>query len=149
MCHTLLDWDVQELRAETNCLLRKAKPPKSNINKEDSKALRELREDKERMVLTANKGVAMVVIDRKEYMEKVEGLLVQPAYRTIHADPTNKLKAKLILTLKRIKRETNMGVLYYQKYSYYGEGMYKTMYPTICIAPKFYGLQKSIKLVPP
>ena len=44
--HKLLDQDVQELRAETNCLLRKAKQTKSNITKEESKALRELRDDK-------------------------------------------------------------------------------------------------------
>ena len=67
VCHKLLHQDVQELRAETNCLLREAKPPKSNITKEESKALRELREDKERMVLTKDKGVAMVVLDRKGY----------------------------------------------------------------------------------
>ena len=42
-------------------------------------------------------------------MDKVDGLLAQPDYRTINMDPTNKLKAKLILTLKRIKREFNMG----------------------------------------
>ena len=78
-----------------------------------------------------NLSIIMVVMDRKEYMEKVEGLLAQPAYRTIDADPTNKLKAKLILTLKRIKRETNMG-----------EGMYRTLYPTSCTTPKFYGLLK-------
>ena len=122
---------MQELRAETNCLLRKAKPPRSNITKEESKALRELREYKERMVLMADKGVAMVVMDRKEYMEKVEGLLAQLVYRTIDTNPTNKLKAKLIHTLKRIKRETDLG-----------EGMYRTMYPTSCTAPKFYGLPK-------
>ena len=61
------------------------------------------------MVLTADKGVAMVVMDRKEYMDKVEGLLTQLAYKIITTDPTNKLKAKLIQKLKRIKRETNMG----------------------------------------
>ena len=49
----------------------------------------------------------------------------------MYTDPTNRLKAKLILTLKRIKRETNMG-----------ESMYRTMYPTSFIAPKFYGLPK-------
>ena len=64
-------------------------------------------------------------------MDKVEGLLTQEAYRTINPDPTNKLKAKLILTSHMTKRETNMG-----------EGMYRTMYPTSCIAPKLYGLPK-------
>ena len=81
-----MEQDAQELRAETNCLLRSTKPPKPNITKEEHKALKELREDKERMVLTADKGVAMVVMDRKEYVEKVEGLLAQPAYSTILAD---------------------------------------------------------------
>ena len=61
----------------------------------------------------------MVVLDRKEYIENAEDLLVQPAYRTIDRDPTNKLKAKLITMLRRIKKETDME-----------EGMYKTMYPT-------------------
>ena len=51
---------MQELRAETNCPLRRAKPPKPNITKEEYKALKELRGDKERMVLTVDKGVAMV-----------------------------------------------------------------------------------------
>ena len=71
-------------------------------------------------------------------MDKVESLLTQLAYKTITTDPTNKLKAKLIQELKRIKRETNIE-----------EGMYKTMYPTGCTAPSFMGYQKSIKLVSP
>ena len=29
------------------------------------------------MVLTTDRGIAMVVMDRKEYVEKVEGLLVR------------------------------------------------------------------------
>ena len=83
------------------------------------------------MVLTVDKGVAMVVMDKKEYMDTVEGLLAQLAYKTINSDLTYKLKAKLIQKLKRIKRETNME-----------ESMYRTMCPTSCTAPKFYGLPK-------
>ena len=41
VCHKLLDWGVQELRTETNCLLRKAKPPKSNIIKEEQQGTQE------------------------------------------------------------------------------------------------------------
>ena len=82
-------------------------------------------------MLTLDNRVAMVVLDKKEYLEKVEALLVQPAYRTIDRDPTNKLSTRLIQTIRRIKRDTNMG-----------EGMYRTMYPTGCTAPKFYGLPK-------
>ena len=137
-CQKLLDQDAQELRAEVNILLRRAKPPKSNISREEKKALKELREDQDWMVLTADKGVALVVVDRKEYQEKIEGLLATPAYRAITTDPTNKLKAQLIQKLRRIKRETNTE-----------EGMYRTMYPTSCTAPKFIGYVKSIKQIPP
>ena len=83
------------------------------------------------MVLTADKGVAMAVMDRKEYQEKVEDLLTSTPYRTISTDPTNKLNTQLIQKLRRIKRETNMD-----------EGTYMTMYPTHCTAPKIYGLPK-------
>ena len=48
----------------------------------------------------------MVGMDRKDYIEKANSLLVQPNYRTIDRDPTNKLKAKLITILGRIKRES-------------------------------------------
>ena len=52
-------------------------------------ALRELREHKERTVLTVDKGMAMVVLGKKEYLKKAEVLLVQPAYRTTDKDATN------------------------------------------------------------
>ena len=65
VCHKFSDQNTQKLRVETNCLLRKAKTPKSNITKEESRALKELREDQERIVLTADKGVAMVVLDKR------------------------------------------------------------------------------------
>ena len=83
------------------------------------------------MVLTVDKGVAMVVMVRKEYQEKVENLLPSTAYNTIPADPTNKIKMQLIQKLRRLKMETNMD-----------EGVYRTMYPNSCTAPKFYGLPK-------
>ena len=46
---------------------------------------------------------------------------MQPAYRTLDRDPINKLKAKLITTPRRIKREAGID-----------EVMYKIMYPTGC-----------------
>ena len=124
VCHKLPGQDSQELRAETYCLLRKARAPRANITREEKKALRKIKEDHDRIVLTADKGVAMVVLDKKEYLEKAEALLSQPAYRTIDRCPTNMLKSRLVHTLRRIKRDTNMG-----------EGMYRTMYSTSCTAP--------------
>ena len=73
----------------------------------------------------------MVVMDKEDYIQKAESLLMQPAYKTIDRDPSSKIKAKLITTLRKIKKDTNVD-----------EGTYKTMYPTGCIPPKFYGLPK-------
>ena len=131
MWHKLLEQDSQELTAETNCSLRKARAPRAIITREEKAALRELKEDKDTIVLTEDKRVAMVVLDKKEYLVKAEALLVQLAYWTTDKDPTNKLKDRLIHTLRRIKRDTNMG-----------DGTYRTMYPTGCTAPKCYGLLK-------
>ena len=77
------------------------------------------------MILTADKGVAMVIMDRKDYIEKATNLLVQPAYRTIDRDPTNRLKAKLI-TILRIKRESALD-----------DNAYKLMYLMGYTSPSF------------
>ena len=74
----------------------------------------------------------MVVLDKEDYIEKANSLLVQPAYRSIDRDPTNKLKARLIAILRRIKRETGLE-----------DTIYKGMYPMGCTAPKFYGLLRN------
>ena len=84
--------------------LRSSHAPKSNLTKEEIKDLGELRGNSNRTILTADKGVAMVVIDREDYIEKTSSLLVQPAYRGINRYPTNKLKARLITILRIIKR---------------------------------------------
>ena len=70
VCHTFTDQDAEELRADINTLLRRVQAPKPNLNKEEIKGLSELRKDKDRLVLTADKGVAMVVLDKDDYIER-------------------------------------------------------------------------------
>ena len=131
MCQKLKEENTEECRADINSLLRRVQMPKPNLSMQESIALAQLKKDKDRVVLTANKGVAKVVMDKEDYIQKAESLLAQPAYRTIDRDPTSKIKAKLINTLRKIKEQKNIG-----------EGMYKTMYPTGCMPTKFYGLNK-------
>ena len=52
-------------------------------------------------------------------------------YREIKTDPTNKLKNKLVSLLKKIKAERGIS-----------DQLYKKMYSTGAVAPKFYGLPK-------
>ena len=55
--------------------------------------LKQLKADKDRVILTADKGVALVILEKKDYIEKTKQLLQDTnTYRTIQADPTTKLK---------------------------------------------------------
>ena len=134
MCSKLKEEEAMELRSGINALLRKAKAPQSNLTRQERIGLAQLRKDEDRVILTVDKGVAMVVMDREEYVSKVQELLAQPAYRSIHRNPTNKIKAQLITKLRKIKKDNNVD-----------EGTYKAMYPTGCVPPSFMGYPKSIK----
>ena len=72
---------MEELRGEIKQLLMKNHTIKPNIHKEEYQALKQLKKDNNRMVLTADKGVSMVVMDRDEYNRKSEELLEQPNYK--------------------------------------------------------------------
>ena len=63
------------------------------INKDvkESRALKEHRHDKSWVILTAEKGVAMVVFDKQDYINKVKNLLEQwGTYRTLTTYHTHK-----------------------------------------------------------
>ena len=130
-CTKLSQQDAEELRADINRVLRSSHPPKPNLTKAQTLALRELKRDRDRIVLTADKGVAMVIMDRQDYINKANQLLNQDTYKVITKDPTNTIKNKLINILKNIKTKTGLGT-----------NTYKSMYPTGCVSPKFYGLPK-------
>ena len=106
-------------------------PSKPNLTKAQSKAIRELKRVRDCIVLTADKGVAMVIMDRQDCINKAKHLLNQPMYRAIPQDTTNTIKNKLINIRNRVKNQTGLDNI-----------TYKSMYPTGCVPPKFYGLPK-------
>ena len=73
----------------------------------------------------------MVIMDRQDYINKANQLLNQNTYRSIAKDPTSSIKNKLINILKRVKNQTGLD-----------SNTCKSMYPTGCVLPKFYGLPK-------
>ena len=125
-CTKLSQQDAEELRADINRVLRSSHPPKPNLTKAQMSALRELKKDRDRIVLTPDKGVAMVVMDRQDYINKANHLLNQNTYKTITKDPTNTINNKLINILKTIKAKSGLGT-----------STYKSIYPTGCVPPKF------------
>ena len=99
-------------------------PPPQTQLKSQNLALKELKRDRDCIVLTADKGVAMVIMDRWDYINKANSLLNQKTYRSIPRDPTNSIKNKLISILKRVKNQTGLD-----------SNTYKSMYPTGCVPP--------------
>ena len=75
-----------------------------------------------------NQAIDKLKID---YINKANHLLNQSTYRSITKDPTSSIKSKLINILKRVKNQKGLD-----------SNTYKSMYPTGCAPPKFYGLPK-------
>ena len=92
VCHKLKEGEADELRVEVKNLLKKAQTPRSNISKEEFQAIKELKKDDSRIILTPDKGVVMVVLNKEEYIKKAEHLLNQPTYKKIPEDPTKRTK---------------------------------------------------------
>ena len=64
VCQGLTQGEAEEVRGEVKSIMNRTKPQKSNISKEQARAMKELKKDQDRMVLMADKGVSMVVMDR-------------------------------------------------------------------------------------
>ena len=71
MCPKLKEDDAMELRADINSLLRKGKVPKPNLTKQERIGLTQLKKDQDGVILTADKGVALVVMDKEEYVDEL------------------------------------------------------------------------------
>ena len=91
------------------------------------------------MVLTADKGGTMVIMDQEDYTNKALGLLQDTnTYKVLPKDPTSQLKNKLISLLKDIKHTGGLNTT-----------KYKQLYATSAVPPNFMALPKSIKQVHP
>ena len=127
--------ETDELRSDVNRLLKQLQQQHNkqcNLNPSQCRALTELKKDNTRVVLTADKGVAMVIMDQQDYINKAQSLLQDTnTCKVLPKDPTSHLKNKLITLLKDIKQT---GGLSTQKY--------KQLYPTSAVPPKFNGLPK-------
>ena len=132
-CMKIEQGKQEEFRVEVKRLLKRDQNNKkqANVSKEELKAMKELKLDTNRLILTADKGVALVVLDKKDYIKKAEDLLKDNTYKKTAEDPTPKQKNKLISIIRNIKAEGGLK-----------EEVYKRLYPTGAGSPKFYGLPK-------
>ena len=89
-CKSFKPPDVEEVRADISWILRQSEPLKPNLTREEWKDIKQLESDKDCIVVTADKGVAVVVMDRNEYIKKMKNLLEDTiTYSPLSMDPTN------------------------------------------------------------
>ena len=58
--------EAEELWGEVKTILRMLQPPRSNISMEEHKAVSELRSNNTRIILTADTGVSLMVMNKEE-----------------------------------------------------------------------------------
>lgn len=86
---------AEKIRQESSRVLQKAKPPKSNITGKEQKALKNLRANKDIVILKADKGNATAILNTKDYESKINDLLDPAIYKKIPRDPTAKILRKV------------------------------------------------------
>ena len=102
-CTKLSQQDAEELRAEVNRVLRSSHPTKPNLTKSQNVALRELKRDRDHIVLTADKGVAMVIMDRQDYIKRLIVYLTKTLTSQYPETPLIPLKINSLVFSKGLK----------------------------------------------
>ena len=70
VCQSLNTNEAEPLTSDIYRALKHSHPLRPNLRKEEWKALKQLKTDKEHMVLTADKGLTLVVMDKQECIKK-------------------------------------------------------------------------------
>ena len=82
--------------AEISTLVTKwKKPSHNNLTNEERKALKQIKSNPTITVVNAVKGGKMLVMNRDEYVSKIEGQLTNPNVYESVKDPTNSIKNKI------------------------------------------------------
>ena len=121
--------EVEEFRSDVNKLLKQQQHKKHcNLNPAQCRALTQLKQDNTRVVLTADKEVAMVIMDQQDYNNKAQALLQDTnTYKVLPKDPTPNSKTNSSPYSKVSKKQeasvpknTNNYILPVQSPKFYG-----------------------------
>ncbi|XP_047985758.1 uncharacterized protein LOC125225986 [Leguminivora glycinivorella] len=91
------------IRQDVASMIRKSHLPKSNMPQGELRALRELRENLDVLVLPADKGNATVIVDTQAYDNKIAELLSDATtYKKVNYNPTARVTAKVNKLLQNL-----------------------------------------------
>ncbi|XP_060701770.1 uncharacterized protein LOC132828701 [Hemiscyllium ocellatum] len=103
-----------------------------NLNTKEREALKSLRTDKDIIVLPADKGRMMVILDKADYIQKAQQLLADTnTYQKREFDPTPQLINRINNTLRNLQKNGQITRFDLQR-----------MKPESNNTPRFYGLPK-------
>ncbi|XP_045492134.1 uncharacterized protein LOC123691667 [Colias croceus] len=127
--NNILKEDAEAIRQDISCVLRTCKPPKPNISRSESIALKHLRKNEDIIVLRADKGNATVIMDTSDYNNKMSEILSdENTYKKVDKDPTNKVMKQTTDLINKHKTTLNLDTKY--------------LIPSCVKPPKMYGLPK-------
>ena len=122
------------LKAEITETLLEAKPVKMNLSESETRALRNLKKDDTIVITPADKGKALVVMDKDIYIQRMEEKFSdETTYKKIAVDPTQDIKEELIAKLKLLLRNNTID-----------EKLYDDLYPDVTQIPRAYGSPKRL-----
>ena len=131
-CQKLPNNEAMVLRSEMAGVLRNAKPPRSNISREERKALVDLKKEESVLILPADKGKATVIMEVSNYEQKLSEMLFdEKTYEQLPSDPTQRYKRDLVAILSRLKKENKIN-----------KTQYDLLFPTAENIPRIYGTPK-------
>ena len=110
----------------------KSKLHKINVNRKEQGAIKNLAKDEDIIILPADKGRSTVILNKRDYQQKMSALLDDDkTYEKVVSDPTKSYKNRLITMLKQWKGGNSISPEFYD-----------SLYPTAECTPKMYGLPK-------
>uniref|UniRef100_A0A5S6QBT3 Uncharacterized protein n=1 Tax=Trichuris muris TaxID=70415 RepID=A0A5S6QBT3_TRIMR len=73
--------------------------------------MKNLRDKKDLLITKADKGNVVVLLNREEYVTKLNGLLDSDVYRPLRSDPTNEIRKVALHLLRSFAEETKDNIL--------------------------------------
>ena len=109
-------------------ILRKAKPPKSNLSRSEFEALKSLNNNKDIVLLKADKGGAAIILNKEDYRKKMlDHLENSGSYKKLSKNPLKKVSR---VVAGAIKSSSSVGSLS------------KKLIESNPLTPRIYGLPK-------
>ncbi|XP_068739082.1 uncharacterized protein [Montipora capricornis] len=136
-CRQLNNSDSNSLRAKVlNLLEHNDKVKDQKVSDEERKAIDDLKKDDSIMILPADKGRVIVVLNKEEYHTKCQAILSDTnTYKKLKADPTSRYKKEFATALRDLK---DRKVIDY--------ALHSKLYTTCDQTTRFCGLPKIYKV---